>query len=114
MTPDDVRTFAMWLRDHVPLPHDTVARLIALDAGRHPTLTEMRFALGLDLDLEEAGLAGLRACGALDPVPSDADLAAVLDAMYRGIASTRLVRAECGDVGPALSRAHEPIVIREG
>ncbi len=98
----------------MPLPHDTVARLIALDEGRHPTLTEMRFALGLDLDLEEAGLAGPRACGALDPVPSDADLAAVLDAMYRGIVSTRLVRAECGAAGPVLSRTHEPIVIREG
>ena len=75
----DVRTFATWLRDHLPITAEIAARLEALDHGRHPTLTEMRFALGLDLDFEASERTARSAIAALDPLPGDADLAALLD-----------------------------------
>ena len=49
--PNGPRTFGTSLRDAVPLPHEMVERITAIEAGRHPTLTELRAALGLDLDL---------------------------------------------------------------
>src|SRR5438445_6826175 len=48
--PNGPRTFASFLRDSVPLATETADRLLTLDV-HHPTLGEMREALGLDLDL---------------------------------------------------------------
>jgi len=111
-SPPDVRTFATWLRDHMPITADVAARLAALDYGRHPTLTEMRLALGLDLDFEPCEGIARSAIEAVDPLPGDADLAALLDSMYRAIGSTRMVSVECGAAGPVPSRAHSPLVLR--
>jgi len=109
----DIRTFATWLRDQVAMPGEVLERLVALDTGRHPTLTEMRFALGLDLDLDGVQAVVWQGWRALSPEAADADLAALLDAMYGAIASDRLVRAECTDAGTALSRARGPLVVRD-
>ncbi len=108
----DVRTFATWLRDHMPITAEVAARLASLDHGRHATLTEMRFALGLDVELDACEETARSAVASLDPLPADADLAALLDSMYRAIGSTRLVRVECGAAGPVPSRDHAPLVLR--
>jgi hypothetical protein len=107
------RTFATTLRDVAPLTPAVVARLVALDSGRHPTLTELRFALALDLDLDAANDAARDAWPERGTVPNDEDLARVLDAMYRSLASSRLIRAEITDAGPRVSRAAGPIVLRD-
>ena len=110
----DIATWATWLRDHMRLAPDVAERLLALDAGRHPTLTEMRRALGLDLDLSACEAAGRDGCSTLGPAPSDADLASLLDAMYRAVASTRLVRVVCGPDGPVPSRSDATLALRDG
>ncbi len=110
----DMTTWAAWLRDEMQLAPDVAGRLAALDAGRHPTIAEMRRALGRDLDLSACEEAGRRAWPALGPAPGDAELAALLDAMYRAVASTRLVRVVCGPDGPSPSRVDAPLVLRGG
>lgn len=107
------RTFATWLRDNAPLSIEMVERLVALD-GRHPTLTELRFALGVDLDLHGAGDAALAAWPALrTATATDPDLCAVLDQMYRSLESPHIVRVEIGGAGPKLARQTQPIRIRD-
>lgn len=129
--PEAPRTFATALRDNISMTPEMAARLLALDdggqspggpspggqsAGRHPTLTEMRRALGLDLVLDSPWnpRAFERRFALLDPMSSDEELAERLDGLYRSIESTRLVRAEISDGGIRAVRAHEPIVIRQG
>jgi hypothetical protein len=107
------RTFATWLRDNAPVSTETVARLVALDSGRHPTLTELRFALGLELDLNAAAEAARGAWPERGTEPTDADLARVLDAMYRSLGSPRVIRVAITDAGPVVSRVTAPIVIRD-
>ena len=107
------RTLAAFLRDGAPIPAALAERLIAIDTQRHPTLTEMRMALGLDLDISAIGDAALAAWPARGAEPSDRDLAGVLDAMYRAIASTRMLRVELDGDGPVVSRAPNPIVVRD-
>lgn len=110
----DIATWAAWLRREMRLPAGVAERLDALDAGRHPTITELRRALGDDLDLSACEAAGRRGWLALGPTPGDAELAALLDAMYRAVASTRLVRVVCGPNGPAPSRVDAPLALRGG
>ena len=110
----DMTTWAAWLRDEMQLPFDVAERLLALDAGRHPTIAEMRRALGSDLDLSACEAAGRSGWAALGAAPTDAELAALLDAMYRAVASTRLVRVACGPDGPAPSRTDAPLILRDG
>ncbi|HYM15972.1 MAG TPA: CehA/McbA family metallohydrolase [Dehalococcoidia bacterium] len=112
--PDGPRTFATWLRDSAPVPPDVIERLIGLDLGRHPTLSELRAALGLDFDAEAAAAAARDAWPGRDVLPSDDDLCAVLDAMYRAVRSTRMVRARCTVAGPELSREGGAITLRDG
>ncbi|MDP9235859.1 MAG: CehA/McbA family metallohydrolase [Chloroflexota bacterium] len=107
------RTFATWLRDNAPLSTEQAARLVALDSGRHPTLTELRFALGLELDLNTAAAAARTAWPARDSDPTDTDFARVLDAMYGALASRRVLRIEITDAGPVVSGSTAPIVIRD-
>lgn len=118
--PNGPRTFGTYLRDNVPLPHEMLDRIMAVEAGRHPTLTELRVALGLDLDLGGAGDApnGLggaarAAWPARGMIPNDEDFARVIDAMYGAVTSSRLVRVEITETGPRTTRAHEPIVVRD-
>ena len=97
--PNGPRTFGTSLRDAVPLPHEMVERIIAVEAGRHPTLTELRAALGLDLDLSEANNAARAAWPERGMIPNDEDFARVIDAMYASATSTRLIRVEINETG---------------
>ncbi len=110
----DMTSWATWLRREMQLPPDVAERLVALDAGRHPTIPELRRALGSDLDLSGCETAGRNGWPALGPAPGDAELAALLDEMYRAVASTRLVRVVCGLDGPSPSRVDEPLRLRGG
>jgi hypothetical protein len=102
------------VRETMAMPAGVAERLIAVDGGRHPGLDEMRLALGGDLDLSTA-TAALRAAGVdFAAGPSDRALAAMLDAMYRTLSSTRMVRVDIGAAGPVASRLRGPIVIRDG
>lgn len=107
------RIFATWLRDNAPLAPEMVERLIALDAGRHPTLTELRLALGLDLDLNGVAAAAREAWPERGTIPNDEDLARALDAMYRSLTSPRIVSVEITEAAPRVSRAKGPIAIRD-
>ena len=49
------RTLAAFLRDGAPITKTLAQRLIALDTDRHPTTTDMRLALGIDLDISHIG-----------------------------------------------------------
>lgn len=108
----DAATWAAWLLDNMCPAPDVAERLVALEAGRHPALTEMRRTLGRDLDLSSAEAAGRVGWPRVGPAPSDAELATLLDDMYRGIESTRLVRVRCGPDGPVPSRADAPLLLR--
>jgi hypothetical protein len=112
--PNGPRTFATFLRDSVPLSPGVLDRLLALEAGRHPTLTELRAALGLDLDINKWSDASRAAWYPPGSPPDDAQLARLLDAVYGSISSTRMIRAEIDDAGPHLARTESPILIREG
>jgi hypothetical protein len=85
-----------------------------LERGRHPTLTELRHALGLDLELGGAWDAARRVRLPRDETPSDEQLIRFLDEMYRGLASTRLVRVELSNEGLATSRGDDRIRVRAG
>jgi hypothetical protein len=110
----DMTTWAAWLRDEMRISPELAERLVALDAGRHPTIPEMRQALQHDLDLSACEAAGRRGWAALGPAPGDTELAALLDSMYGAVASTRLVRVVCGPDGPVPSRADAALVLRGG
>ncbi len=111
--PNGPRTFGASLRDGAPIPHEMVERLIAIEVGRHPTLTELRAALGLDLDLTEANGAARAVWPERGTIPNDEDFARVTDAMYASAASTRRIRVEINETGARPTRMHEPIVLRD-
>ena len=113
MHPNGPRTFGTSLRDAVAVPHEMIERLLAVEAGRHPTLTELRSALSMDLDLGPANDAARAAWPARGMIPNDEDFARVIDVMYGAVTSSRLVRVEINDAGPHASRTHEPIVVRD-
>ena len=81
--PEGPRTLWTQLRDNVPLPSGAIARGLELERGRHPTLTELREAFGLDLDLRPAWEAGRQVQLDREETPSDAQLSGYLDEMYR-------------------------------
>jgi hypothetical protein len=112
--PDGPRTFATSLRDSAPLTPELVERLITLDLGRHPTLSALREALGFDFDDAPAANAARAAWHDPNTLPSDSELAAILDAMYRAVRSSRMIRARCTAGGPSLSRDGGAITLRDG
>ena len=79
-------------------------RGLELERGRHPTLTQLRAAFGLDLDLVPAW-DPLRSVRLPERTPSDAEIIEVMDGMYRGLASTRKVTVTATASGPPLGRA---------
>jgi hypothetical protein len=112
--PDGPRTLWTQVRDAMPLMAETVPRGLALEAGRHPTLTELRAALGLDLDID--GVSGAARSVRLphDEPPSDDLLVEFIDALYRSLRSPRLVRLELTDQDIQAKREGEAIRLRAG
>src|SRR5438105_12395864 len=100
--PNSPRTFATFMRDGAPISIADANRLIALD-HTHPTLTELRYALGMDLTFGRWD-APMRSAWPIGREPSDDDLAAMLDAMYRGVTSSAMIGAEIDGDGLRLSR----------
>jgi hypothetical protein len=107
--PNGPRNFATLMRDAVPLPRDVIERVMTLDTG-HPTLTELRMALGDDLDLGPANAAGLQAWPGA--APTDVDLGRVLDAMYGAVTSSRRIRIEITDDGVRATSPAALIAVR--
>jgi hypothetical protein len=73
------------------LPDGALERIRALEEGRHPSLEDLRAALGDSLDL---GIAIRGGVSALADGTDDAHLAAAIDAAYRALEASRLIRAE--------------------
>lgn len=92
---------------------DAAARglLLALEAGRHPPLDDLRAALGDDLDLDISIAAARVALGA-GPL-DDAHLSAALDSAYRALSSPRIVRAAITPDRLSSARDGGPIRTRE-
>jgi hypothetical protein len=98
------------MRDGVPLPREVIARIAALDVG-HPTLTELRYALGVELDFAPANDAGRKAWPA-GASPGDPDLGRVLDAMYSAVTSSRRVDITITNDDVSAAGSGVPIVVR--
>ncbi|MEX0749941.1 MAG: hypothetical protein WD359_03955, partial [Dehalococcoidia bacterium] len=111
--PNGPRTFVTMIRDNAPMPQQVLDHLLRLESGRHPTLTEIRAALGLDLDISDWARVARDAWPERGQIPDDEDLARVIDAMYGSMRATRMVRVAIGESGPVATREHEPIRIRE-
>lgn len=106
-------TIASLLAGVIPLSDAAAARIAALDDGRHPTLDEMRRALGPELDLSPVAPAVLAA--KVDVARAgDEELAALLDVMYRAIVSPRILRGTIDDAGLTAVREGGPLRLREG
>lgn len=97
------------LAESAGLDAEARARLLGLEQGRHPSLDDLRAALG-EIDVETP-LALARV--ALGASPDDAHLAASLDAAYRSLASPRIVRAVITAERISGARDDAPIRVRE-
>src|SRR5437868_15397914 len=93
-------TLASWLGDQVPMPDEVRARLVALE-GAQPSLHEMRIALGVRLDLSAVWYAYEALAPDFAQPQFDAQLAAIVDAMYRAIAGPCTVHVRLGAAGEA-------------
>ena len=112
--PNGPRTLWMQLRDNVGMTAESVEQGIRLERGRHPTLSELRAVLGLDLDLSAVFTAARDHATPPGAEPSDEQMKALLDAMYRSLSSTRMVRLEISGEGLVASGPEEAIRVREG
>jgi hypothetical protein len=112
--PEGPRTLWTQVRDNMPLPAETVARGLELERGRHPTLTALREALGLDLELSAAWDAARRVRLPRDEKPADELLARFIDEMYRALQSSRLVRVALSEEAITISTNDKLIRLREG
>ena len=106
---DGQATLGAMLAESAGLDADARSRLLALEDGRHPSLGDLRAALG-EIDLETP-LTLARV--ALGPSSDDAHLAAALDAAYRSLASPRIVRAAITAERISGTRDDAPIRVRE-
>lgn len=107
------RTFANVLRDNVPMPPGMLGRLYAAEQGRHPTLTELRAALGLDLSIEAWTQAAREAWAPRGVEATDDDCARIIDALHRCLTSSRRISVELTPDGPRPSRAQGDIAVRD-
>ncbi len=110
--PDGPRTLWTMVRDAIPLAAETVDRGLNLERGRHPTMTDVRYALGLDFNADGAWNAVRSVRLPNDETPSDELLAHFIDEMYRGLASGRLVRVVLSDDGLEAAGSEETIRMR--
>jgi hypothetical protein len=112
--PEGPRTLWTQVRDNLPLSAETVARGLELERNRHPTLTALRSALGLDLDLAGSWDAARQVRLPRDEAPPDGLLARFIDEMYRGLRSSRLVRVALSEDRITLSTDGESVRLRGG
>ena len=112
--PEGPRTLWTQVRDALPLLPETVDRGLELEQGRHPTVTELREALGFDLDLAGAQNAAREVRLPREEPPTDELLSHYIDSMYRGIASSRLVRVVVSEDDLTTIRAEGTVSLREG
>ncbi len=112
--PEAPRTLWTQVRDNLPLTAETVALGLELERGRHPTLTDLRAALGLDLELGGSWEAARGVRLPRDETPSRELLADFLDAMYRAMASSRLVRVTASDEDLEAAGVSAPVRLRAG
>jgi hypothetical protein len=110
--PNGPRTFANVLRDGVAMPHPVLERLAAAEHGRHPELSDLRAALGIDLSIEGWSTAA-RAAWPGPATPADEDCARIIDAMHAAITSPRRIAVAITPDGPRASRQQGEIVIRD-
>lgn len=110
--PDGPRTLWTQVRDALPLTTEAVARGLELEHGRHPTMTEVRQALGLDLNPDAAWQSARDVRLPQDRTPSDEQLTHYIDSMYRSLQSSRLVRVEVSDNGLETVRAGDAIPLQ--
>jgi hypothetical protein len=103
------RSFSAFLRECTPLPPELFDRMSVLEAGRHPSLDELRRAFGLCIDLSRCSGAALD----LRESSSDAELARIVDAMYGAIASPRAISVEITAEAVVPSRDAAPVVVRD-
>jgi len=112
---DDAReappTLGALLHAAASLPAHALERIHALEQDRHPSLDDLRGALGPSLDLEIAIAAGLAALadGSAEHMP----VAAALDAAYRALSAPKLIRAEITAAAIHCWRDPAPIVLVE-
>jgi hypothetical protein len=111
--PNGPRTFVTMIRDNAPTTAAVLQHLLRLETGRHPTLTDLRAALRLDLDISGWANAARAAWPPRGQIPDDDELGRVIDAAYGSMQSTRMVRVRIAESGPVATREHEPIRIRE-
>ena len=112
--PEGPRTLWTQVRDGLPLLPETVARGLELEQGRHPALTELREALGFDLDLDGVQNAARDVRLPREEPPTDELLTHFIDSMYCGIASSRLVRVVVSNDGLTAMRAQGSVRLRDG
>jgi hypothetical protein len=108
---EEPQTLAALVYAAAALPHDALGRVLALEEGRHPSLDELREALGRSLDIESAVAAAVSVLAAGNA--DDARIAAALDAAYRALSAPRLIRAEVTATQILPWRDPSPIVLVE-
>lgn len=105
------RTLGALIHAAAHLPPDALDRIIALEDGRHPSLADLRGALGplLDIDTAVAAGAAALAAGSAEHAP----IAAALDAAYRALSAPRLIRVEINASSIRAWRDPSPIALVE-
>lgn len=111
--PNGPRTFANVLRDSVPMPTAVLGRLAAAEQGRHPTLTDLRAALGIEMSTDDWRPAARRAWPDRAAEPDDGACARIVDAMHAAITSPRRIAVQITDGDLKASRERGEIVIRD-
>ena len=87
------------------MPEGMLERLNAAELGRHPTLTELRTALGLDLSIDSWPVVAREAWVPRGVEATDDDCARIVDALHRCLTSSRRIAVELTPDGAQPSRA---------
>ena len=93
------------------LPDDALERIRGLEQDRHPSLDDLRAALGAALDLDIAIAAGVAVLA--EGSGEHAPIAGALDAAYRTLSAARLIRAEITAAAIHCWRDPAPIALVE-
>jgi hypothetical protein len=101
------------LRDSFPLPPGMLERLNAAEQDRHPPLSDLRAALGIELWTGDWSRAARDTWPARGIEATDADCARIIDAMHRAVTSPRRIAVSITPDGPRASRQQGEILIRD-